>query len=101
MHHRSHDQGGVCIQADGLYGGGGRQTPLTRCAYGEGGWADLPPQLCLQTGVRVGGVGQNPQDTWDTTGYGQRAGGTHPTGILSCLIISSKQLFCCLFSGRD
>ena len=23
--------------------------------------------------------------TWDTTGYDQQAGGTHPTGMLSCL----------------
>ena len=35
-----------------------------------------------------GGVLQTPPPiygTWDTTGYGQRAGGTHPTGMHSCL----------------
>ena len=37
-----------------------------------GGWADPPPQ-----------------DTWDTTGYGQH--GTHPTGILSCLLSKTYQ----------
>ena len=26
---------------------------------------------------------------WDTTRYGQRAGGTHPTGMHSC--------FCCIY----
>ena len=31
-----------------------------------------------------GGVGQTPGDTWDTKGYGQQAGRTHPTGMLSC-----------------
>ena len=40
----------------------------------------------LHTGGRVciqgEGVGQTPLDT---TGYGQRAGGTHPTGMHSCL----------------
>ena len=25
-----------------------------------------------------------PRDTWDITGYGQQAGGTYPTGMLSC-----------------
>ena len=31
------------------------------------------------------GVGQTPlaRDTWDTTGYRQQAGGTHPTGMYS------------------
>ena len=28
-------------------------------------------------------VGQTP-DTWDTTGYGQQLGGTHPTIMFSC-----------------
>ena len=26
-----------------------------------------------------------PSRTWDTTGYGRQPGGTHPTGMLSCL----------------
>ena len=30
-------------------------------------------------------MGRPPQ--WDTTGYGQQAGGTHPTGMHSCLNI--------------
>ena len=33
----------------------------------------------------LGGIGQTPaRDTWDTTGYGQQAGSTHPTGMHSC-----------------
>ena len=48
---------GVCIQGEGdLHPRGGV------CI--QGGWADPPPL--------------------DTTGYGQRAGGTHPTGMHSC-----------------
>ena len=39
--------------------------------------------VCIQ-GVCVKGVGQTPQDTWDTTRYGQQASGTHPTVMLSC-----------------
>ena len=55
-YHRSHDQGDLHL------------GPLH------------PRGLCIQ------GVGQTspPQHTWDTTGYGQQAGGTHPTGMLSC-----------------
>ena len=31
-------------------------------------------------------VGQTfPRDTWDITGYGQQAGGMHPTVMHSCL----------------
>ena len=45
--------------------------------------------VCVQgEGVRFQGreLGRPPwpPDTWDTTGYGQRAGGTHPTGMHSC-----------------
>ena len=46
----------------------------------KGGWTDLP-WACLE-GLCILGVGQtHPQDTWDTTGYGQQAVGTHPTGM--------------------
>ena len=34
--------------------------------------------------------GADPRDTWDTTGYGQQAGGTHPTGMHSFFL----SLFC-------
>ena len=49
----------------------GRHPPLS--AYmgsASRGWADPPSR-----------------DTWDTTGYGQQAGGTHPTEVLSCLVV--------------
>ena len=61
MHHRLHDRG-IGIQK-GLHRGGRgwHQGSLHR-----GGWTDpLYRQTC------------------DTTGYGQQAGGTHPTGMLS------------------
>ena len=35
-------------------------------------------------GLHLGGVWQTPPRPTDTTGYGQQAGGTHPTGIHSC-----------------
>ena len=62
--------------------------------------------ICIQEGVRIqavcigegglhpGGSGQTPSS--DTTGYSQRAGGTHPTGMYSCHIckyISVMTLF--------
>ena len=35
--------------------------------------------------VCIGGADPSaPQDAWETTGYGQQAGSTHPTGMLSC-----------------
>ena len=36
-------------------------------------------------GLQPEGVGQTPPP--NTTGYGQRAGGTHPTGMHSCWVI--------------
>ena len=60
MHHRLHDQRGVCIQG------------FTYRAMGR------PPGL-----LTGGEVGQTPRDTWNTTGYGPQADGTHPTGMLS------------------
>ena len=40
--------------------------------------------VCLSTGGgRFGGGGQTPPQS-DTMGYGQLAGGTHPTGMHSC-----------------
>ena len=45
--------------------------------------------VCIQGGLLPGGGGgetPSPRDTWDTMGYGKQAGGTHPTGMHSCLI---------------
>ena len=48
------------------------------------GWVctheDLHPRA-----LPIWGIWQRPRrDTWDTTGYGQQARGTHPTGMHSC-----------------
>ena len=40
-------------------------------------------QVCVCS-QEVGGTHPLP-DTCDATGYGQQAGGTNPTGMLSCL----------------
>ena len=56
MHHRSHDQWGLHPGGRGF------------CLQG----------VCIHGGLPPGG------DTWDTMGYGQEAGGTHPTGMHSC-----------------
>ena len=60
--------------------------------------------ICIQGGLHpgergsaFGGVGQTPLwDTWDTMGYGQWVGGTHPTGMHSCssIIILIKKNCC-------
>ena len=66
-------------------GGGGGDFPayitghMTKGVHPRGG---LHPG-----GLHPGWVGQPPphsRDTWDTTGYGQQAGGTHPTRMYSC-----------------
>ena len=73
-------QEGVCIQQGDLHQGGS--------AWGEG-WGLHPGGLHLRVeGSASKGVGRtpspHPRDRWDTTGYGQQAGGMHPTGIYSC-----------------
>ena len=45
----------------------------------------MAPGGGLHTGGRhLGGLGR-PPDTWDTIGYSQQGGGTHPTRMHSCL----------------
>ena len=46
----------------------------------------LHPRGNVQMGV--GGGQTPPPHTWDTTGYRQQAGGTHPTGMHSCSVIN-------------
>ena len=48
----------------------------------------LPPgSLRLEGGSVFRGLGRPPPlDTWDTMGYGQQAGSTHPTGTHSCYL---------------
>ena len=50
-----------------------------------GDWVSLAPDPFLVCGGGLcWGVGTHPRDTM---GYGQQAGGTHPTGMLSCLCL--------------
>ena len=59
----------VCPQAGGLPFGGRRSA--------FGGKGGLPSEA---GGLHPGGLGRPPPpDTWDTTGFGQQAGGTHLT----------------------
>ena len=44
------------------------------------------------TGSASKGVGQAPPP-WNTTGYGQRGDGTHPTGMHSCNIMNNSSNF--------
>ena len=62
---------GGCIQ--------GRSASRRSLHPGLGGLADPPG-----SGYKGGWADTPPRDTWDTTGYGQHAGGTHPTEMLSC-----------------
>ena len=64
---------------------------------GSAFWRGLPPGGSDSGGLPPGGSASRggwqtplllkpcPRDSWDTKGYSQQAGGTHPTGMLSCL----------------
>ena len=69
---------GVCIQGSGLHPGAGLH-PGRSASRGVGQTPPPPPP---------------PQS--DTKGYGQRAGGTHPTWMHSCL----QRIFTCDSYGR-
>ena len=86
MLHRSHDWGvcllGVCIQGGrGLHPGG--RGSASR------GLGSTPSHVCLWGG-QADALLSTPKNTWDTTGYDQQAGDTHPTGMHSCLYFSLK-----------
>ena len=74
----------------------GRGNVFTRVCHSVRGVAgfedhmtrgDLHPGVSAFRGVAPRGFWADPlPDTWDTTGYGQQAGGNHPTGMLSCSV---------------
>ena len=63
---------GVWIQGEGSEYGGRGLHPGGRGSVSGGGGSALREM-----------VGKTPQDTWDTRGYGQQVGSTHPTGMHS------------------
>ena len=72
----------------GLHPGGGSASGWACIGVGlhRGGSASRGAES--RGGPHPGGLGRPPQ--LDTTRYGQRAGGTHPTGMHSCLNIKNK-----------
>ena len=89
-----HPGGGVCIQVEEgsafrgrmvCIQGEGSASRWRRGLHSGGGWSASRGRVLHPGGVCIQGVWADPpQDTWDTTGYGQRAGGIHPTGMHSC-----------------
>ena len=59
-------------------------TPVCHSVHKGGGWLPSMHYRSHDQGVCIQGVGQTLPHTWDTVGYGQQVGGTHPTGMLSC-----------------
>ena len=57
-------------------GGGGSATRGESASTGSAS-TGVCIQGVLHRGWGWGGGGQTPQDTWDTMGYGQQAGGPH------------------------
>ena len=102
MHHRSHDQG-VCIRQGlhlgGLHPGeGGLHPGEGVCIQGRG--SASRGGVCIQGGSASRGVGQTTPHSWNTTGYGQQGGGTHPTGMHSCYsILINVTIFCRTFKA--
>ena len=70
MHHRSYVWGSASRGVGGLHPGG--LHPRWRGSASR------------ERGSAFGGWPDRPSDTWNTTVYGQQAGGTHPTGMHSC-----------------
>ena len=58
---------------------------MSFCPGGGGGGVGFPAGIPghMTRGSASRGVGRPPRDIWDTMGYGQQAGGTHPTGMHS------------------
>ena len=54
--------------------------------------------VCIPGGVCIGEGADPPSDT---TGYGKRVGGTHPTGIHSCFIILITKIWGRLGRGSE
>ena len=58
---------------------------------GGSGWLPTMHHRSHDQGVYIeGGLGRPPQDTWDTTGYGEQVGSTHPTGMHCGFIVTFK-----------
>ena len=72
----SASKGGVCIQGAGGSASGGGQGSMYRGGGGRGAC------ICGAGRSTFKGWAGPPQS--DTMGYGQRADGTHPTGMHSC-----------------
>ena len=52
-------------------------------------------------GVCIQRVGQTPPPPPDTTGYGQRADGTHPIGMHSCSNVKSEKNYLYIRPQKD
>ena len=70
-----------------------RHTPLGRHPLGSNPpgktpllEADTPPRG-RHPSLSGHPLGRSPPGTWDTTGYGQQGGGTHPTGMHEFLFL--------------
>ena len=70
---------GVCQSVHGEGGIYGHVLSGTRSLLGGGGY--------VRGLWDLRGGGYSPPRTSDTMGYGRQAGGTHPTGMLSCYIL--------------
>ena len=79
---------GICLQA-GLHPGG--PPPGEGVLHLRGLCRRLPP------GLPTGELGRHPPSAPRYMGYGQQAGGTHPTGMHSCFNIDS----CIVGQTRD
>ena len=79
--------GGVCLQGVCIQGGLPPGRSASRGSASKGGSA-------------IRGVRPPTRDTCDATRYSHRAGGTHPTGMFSCLWFKHKRASYLSLSGH-
>ena len=90
VHREGRDGFPACITGHMTRGSASRRIRIQGVCIKGGLHPGVLPTGGLHRGG--GGVGHISQDTWDTMGYGQQAGGMHPTRMFSCTKMSRERL---------
>ena len=65
------------------------QAGVKNSVHRRGGGGVYP---CIPLGIHPSPLGRHPSPYPSTMGYGQQAGGTHPTGMHSCSCMCALSL---------
>ena len=77
LYPRGSASGGVCLWGVNIQGEGGSTLREVSIQMGS----------ASKGGLHLGGVIDKPLYYWDTMGYNQQTGSTHPTGMHSCFLM--------------